>query len=50
MIYGDLKPYFRGRRKPVEIFEEENNVIRLVFQSRPIDMERKLLWESRQTK
>lgn len=46
-----LKPYIRGKREPVKIFEEESNVIRLVFLRHPIDnMERKLLCESRQAK
>lgn len=49
--YGEPKPYFRGRREPGKIFEKESNVIRLVFQSHPVDnMERKLLCESRQAK
>lgn len=48
---GSLKPYYGGRREPVKVFEEESNVIRLVFLSHPIDdMERKLLCESRQAK
>ena len=48
-VYGESKPYFRGREEPVKIFEKESNMIRLEFQSHPVDdMERKLLCESRQ--
>lgn len=44
-----LNLIFRGREEPVKIFEKESNVIRLEFQSYPVDdMERKLLCESRQ--